>query len=113
MTRSAGTEGNKFPASRLIVHLLTSGLPVIWKEHIAGIEDRFRKTPVDLSGSYRTGLPALIEVFYHANVFLEHLLRLENDVTAVGGDIYLVGCERMEVVEIIEKGDGLEWYGAA
>jgi hypothetical protein len=54
--------------------------------------------------SYRTGLPALIEVFYHADVFLEHLLRLENDVAAVGGDIDLVDCERVEVVEIVEKG---------
>jgi hypothetical protein len=61
--------------------------------------------------SYRTGLPALIEVFYHADVFLEHLLRLENDVTAVGGDIYLVDCERVEVVEIVEKGDGLGGTG--
>ena len=57
------------------------------------------------------GLLALIEVFYHADVFLEHLLRLENDVAAVGGDIDLVDCERVEVVEIVEKGDSLGGTG--
>ncbi len=57
------------------------------------------------------GRLALIEVFYHADVFLEHLLRLENDVAAVGGDIDLVDCERVEVVEIVEKRDSLGGTG--